>query len=195
MLNDNEKLLNYRPIILICANLILGILCTVTIYYSINLCAFLGCAFFIINLILIIFYVVKKEKRVFITLIISLLITILVCLTFLSKILLNLNVESVGNSIVYGEILSINSINDLDYGYRINAYVKVIGGQLNGKVIEVYFIQNNLLFEGYKVEFEAELNAYNVFYNNRINANALRYGVSYISSKNEIISSLLPSFP
>ncbi len=187
MLNNNEKLLNYRPIILICANLILGILCAVTLCYSINLYIFLGCAFLLINFSLIIYYVVLKNKRLYVTLIIALAVSLIVSLILANKILVNLNTSNVGNVTLAGEIISINSITTKDYGYIVGAYVKITQGKLSGNTVFGYFYSDELLFEGYKINFSGEVNAYKIYSNNYFNANALRFNANYIATSTKIL--------
>ena len=110
MQTNTGKLLNFRPIILICANLILGILCTVTLCYAANLYIFLGCAFLILNLVLFVVFLIKKNKRLYITILISLIVALVVCVPFSIKIFNNLNAKSVGEILFNCDVLAVNSI-------------------------------------------------------------------------------------
>ncbi|MBO5850787.1 MAG: hypothetical protein J6R29_00455, partial [Clostridia bacterium] len=139
MLESKEKLLNFRPILVLCANLILGILCTVTKIFSSNLYIFLSCAFFIVNFGLILYFYIKKNKRVYVTLIISVIASTLVCLVFSLKIFNNLSASVIGNLTLNGIVTKVNSITVTDYGYTINTFIKITNGELSGKVVEAIF--------------------------------------------------------
>ena len=188
MLNNNEKLLNVRPIIIICANLILGILCAVTLCYSVNLYIFLGCVFLLFNFSLIVYFIAVKNKRAYVTVIIALVLSLIVLLTLSNKIFINLNTINVGNVTLVGEIVSINKVNVTDYGYSISAYVKITQGELNDATIFTYFNSDNLLFEGYKINFNADVNACKIYSKNYFNTNVLRFSANYVASNVKILS-------
>ena len=188
MLESKEKLLNFRPILVLCANLILGILCTVTKIFSSNLYIFLSCAFFIVNFGLILYFYIKKNKRVYVTLIISVIASTLVCLVFSLKIFNNLSASVIGNLTLNGIVTKVNSITVTDYGYTINTFIKITNGELSGKVVEAIFNTDNLLFEGYKLKFSAFIDS-NEFYNNGyFNAVNLRANVNYFCKNAQILS-------
>lgn len=188
MVNENGKLLNFRPIVLICAILIIGILLTVTQCYGKGLFTFLSCAFIILLISFIIYFAVLKNKKVYITLIVSLILTLLVCFILASKIFVNLNTSSLGYQTVYCEIISVNSITETDDGYLISTFVKVLQGDYKGEVIKTYFDTNCLLFEGYKIKFGGQIDANKIYSNGYFDYKLLKYGANYACYNSEVIS-------
>ncbi len=188
MFKAENRLLNFRPIFLISANLILGILCTVTLCFSTNLYIFLSCAFFILNACLLVYFIIKKEKRVYVTLIISLIITSIVCLRFSLKIYHNLTVEALCNLTLNGVVTKVKSIIVTDDGYLINAFVKITSGELNGATVEAYFNTSNLLFEGYKLEFSGFVDNNRFYTNDYLNVVNLRANVNYFCKEAQILT-------
>ncbi|MBR5439596.1 MAG: ComEC/Rec2 family competence protein [Clostridia bacterium] len=131
---------------------------------------------------------INKNKKVYIALIVSLIITLIVCARFSLIIFSNINASDIGTVTIYGSIIKVNSIKVTDVGYVINAYVEVLDGELSGSVIQTYFNSSNLLHEGYKVEFSGVVNALNFYANNYVNSKNLRYGVNYVCNNSNILN-------
>ncbi len=181
MIDNRGKIYNFRPIVIICIFLMLGIL--LTAFSVLNLWFYAICLVVILFVFscFLIYYIFVKSKRHFIITLILLISTFLGA--FLSFIPINSNINSnlSGTFLIDGEIIEISSLEQTDTSFESKVIVKVKDGKLKGKNVLLYLTTNVEVYKGYKITCNANITKRNIFDGAIRNVNFIKKGVNYQS--------------